>query len=385
MKILSGETDIAEYDYDALGRRVRCINYYDPYGEGNATTTDYYYSNNWQVLEERNEDGDLKNWYTYGNYIDELLMKSTAATGTGSCKMYLHDHLYSPVRLIDTGGNTYECYEYDAYGEPIIHISWGDDYTWLTGDDDTQPYSAYGNKYLFTGREVDLLNGGTWKIQYNRNRYYDYYTGRFLTQDPLDYADSQNLYEYVISQPISKADSYGLTFKLVSYWGTEINSTNGGARGWTTASFEKSSFSCDGCVLHIDLEFHLSLYVLRRGHFEWSRNQRPWYDPIWGPRPRTPDRERQACLSHELDHYTTYNVYWKKASTGLSSYDNRVYSSKVMCERARDCLRILNNFFFNKAINHSASFDIAPWWQGGMYPVHPFNETLHENLCSNFQ
>jgi len=43
----------------------------------------------------------------------------------------------------------------------------------------------YGNPYLFTGRRVDILDSSSLKIQYNRNRYYDYYTGRWLTHDPL--------------------------------------------------------------------------------------------------------------------------------------------------------------------------------------------------------
>ena len=41
------------------------------------------------------------------------------------------------------------------------------------------------NAYLFTGRRVDILDNGSLKIQYNRNRYYDYYSGRWLTHDPL--------------------------------------------------------------------------------------------------------------------------------------------------------------------------------------------------------
>jgi len=48
------------------------------------------------------------------------------------------------------------------------------------------------------------------KIQYNRNRYYDYYTGRWLTQDPVEYMDSMNLYEYAFSNPIANADPDGL-------------------------------------------------------------------------------------------------------------------------------------------------------------------------------
>ena len=79
---------------------------------------------------------------------------------------------------------------------------------------------------MFTGRRVDILDNGSLKIQYNRNRYLDYYTGRWLTPDPLgivpngqgsnyfmpknQYLLGHNLYEYVTSQPIIGTDSLGL-------------------------------------------------------------------------------------------------------------------------------------------------------------------------------
>jgi len=37
----------------------------------------------------------------------------------------------------------------------------------------------------FTGRPVVILHNGSLKIQYNRNRCYDYYTGRWLTHGPV--------------------------------------------------------------------------------------------------------------------------------------------------------------------------------------------------------
>jgi RHS repeat-associated protein len=57
---------------------------------------------------------------------------------------------------------------------------------------------------------VDILDSGSLKIQYNRNRYYDYYSGRWLTHDPLEYVDGMNLYEYAFSNPIMNADQDGL-------------------------------------------------------------------------------------------------------------------------------------------------------------------------------
>jgi len=156
----------------------------------------FIYNNNWQVLSETNADDVTQRWFIYGNYIDEvLLMKAD-----GNDYYYAQDHLYSPAALIDSTATVIERYEYDAYGNPTI---------WDGTFQNTRETSNYGNPYLFTGRRVDTLDNGSLKIQYNRNRYYDYYTGRWLTQDPLGYADGMNLYEYITSNPVITLDPYG--------------------------------------------------------------------------------------------------------------------------------------------------------------------------------
>jgi RHS repeat-associated protein len=63
---------------------------------------------------------------------------------------------------------------------------------------------------LFTASRVDILDNGSLKTQYHRNRYYDYYTGRCLTHDPLGYIDGMNFYSYLGNQPINLTDSLGL-------------------------------------------------------------------------------------------------------------------------------------------------------------------------------
>ncbi|MHC4621940.1 MAG: RHS repeat-associated core domain-containing protein, partial [Planctomycetota bacterium] len=108
--------------------------------------------------------------------------------------------------------------EYDAYGDcHVLEPNYADD---LDGKSD------YANPYLFTGRRVDILDEGSLKIQYNRNRYYDYYTGRWTTHDPLginpggghlnpfsigaQYDEAVNLYSYVRKNPLRSCDPYGL-------------------------------------------------------------------------------------------------------------------------------------------------------------------------------
>ena len=75
-------------------------------------------------------------------------------------------------------GEILERYEYDAYGKPTM---WLGDYDMLN-----QEISPYGNPYYFTGRRVDEIDNGAWLIQYNRNRFLDYYTGCRLNEDPRD-------------------------------------------------------------------------------------------------------------------------------------------------------------------------------------------------------
>ena len=115
---------------------------------------------------------------------------------------YLHDHMKSPVALVDIDGEILERYEYDAYGKPTL---WEGDY-----DNLLEGPSWYNNPYYFTGRRLDVIESGTWMIQYHRNRFYDYGTGRWLNQDPIGYQDGPNLYAYVHSNPINRSDPQGL-------------------------------------------------------------------------------------------------------------------------------------------------------------------------------
>ena len=63
-----------------------------------------------------------------------------------------------------------------------------------------------GNRYMFTGRELDLETG----LYYYRFRYYSATLGRFLQRDPMGDVEGMNLYAYVRNMPVSRKDAYGL-------------------------------------------------------------------------------------------------------------------------------------------------------------------------------
>ncbi len=166
------------------------------------------------MLSEYDSSYLFKNSYFYGNYIDEVLLGIKAGS-----VYYFHDHLYSPVALVDfySPFNVLERYQYDAYGNcTVLEPN-------FAADPDGK--SDYANNYLFTGRRLDILDNSSLKIQYNRNRYYDNQTGRWLSHDPLgitpnpqkqnafriteQYRDSTSLYEYARSNPVKFLDSFG--------------------------------------------------------------------------------------------------------------------------------------------------------------------------------
>jgi len=188
------------------GRRIRKVD------SKASKTTLYYYNDNWQVFGEFDGDDDFKRWYIYGNYIDEVLF----SPGVGGNYYYVHDHLYSPVALVDVSGTVIERYEYNAYGEASV----------MSPSYEPRATSSYDNPYYFTGRRLDELDSGDLPLMYYRNRSYDTFTGRFLQHDPLgtnpsgfylnpfmpylQYVDGTNLYQYVMNNPIVSFDPYGL-------------------------------------------------------------------------------------------------------------------------------------------------------------------------------
>ncbi|MHC4882756.1 MAG: RHS repeat domain-containing protein, partial [Planctomycetota bacterium] len=130
---------------------------------------------------------------------------------------YGHDHLYSPVVVFGVAGGLVqgERYEYDAYGEVSV----------MSGGYVSRSASTIGNPYTFTGRRLDMLDGGDLKLMYYRARTYDPQTGRFMQRDPLgidpasgnrnpfnptiQYNDDTNIYKYSLSSPVNYSDAWG--------------------------------------------------------------------------------------------------------------------------------------------------------------------------------
>jgi RHS repeat-associated protein len=190
MNITGGST--ASFVYDALGRREsKTIG---------GTATNFLYDG-LNMEQELNGTTPTANYLTGAN-IDEVFSR-TDSTGSYS---YLTDNLGSSLALTNLSGAISTSYTYEPYGN-----------TTTSGASST-------NALQYTGRE----NDGT-GLYYYRARYYSPAYGRFISQDPADFAGGINLYAYSLGNPITYRDSSGLLTGCEINW---LNSNYGTVGGF---------------------------------------------------------------------------------------------------------------------------------------------------------
>lgn len=167
------EPVLAEYWYDAEGRRVRRT--------AGGVTTYYVYDAMGQLMAE------------YGG------------TGSGSGTQYLvTDTLGSTRLIVGASANCIRRSDYAPFGTEIPR--------------DSQQWSCYGgstsNTLKFTGKERDAETG----LDYFDARYMSVAQGRFMSADPLDgWADdpqSWNRYAYARNNPLLYSDPSGMQYTI---------------------------------------------------------------------------------------------------------------------------------------------------------------------------
>jgi RHS repeat-associated protein len=187
----SGGTTLATYAYDADGRRVRETR--------SGTTTDLFYSDQWQVLEER-VGSDVKKSYVWSLvYVDAMIARDrdTDANGSLDERLYsIHDANFNVVALVETSGAVVERFAYDAFGVfSVLTPAWG-----------SRGSTSYDWIYLHQGGRWDL-DGGVFSF---RHREYSPELGRWMTNDPMGTSFSIMLYSFGGSNPVRWTDSLGL-------------------------------------------------------------------------------------------------------------------------------------------------------------------------------
>jgi RHS repeat-associated protein len=191
-------TQQVEFTYDAFDRRISKEVDTTPLDANDGVVTHFVYNGDDVHLEFVDSDGAtgvnppvIGQRYLHGSGIDEILAQES---GSGQVLWTLTDRLGTVRDLVDSSGDLVNHFVYDSFGR-------------LVSETDPNVDTRYG----YTGREFDSEIG----LQYNRARYYDPDTGRFIGEDPIGLAgENTNFYGYVNNNPISFIDPLGLVRPL---------------------------------------------------------------------------------------------------------------------------------------------------------------------------
>jgi len=167
---------VAEYRYDALGRRIE--------KNVNGVITRYIYDNE-DIAVELDGANLVRANYAHGPGIDEPLTVFRGAEG--GLFVYHADGLGSITDLTDATGTVARSYTYDSFGQIVDQ----------TG--------SVTNPYTYTAREFDPETG----LYYYRARHYDPTIGRFLQEDPIQFLGGVNFYVYVGNNSVLYVDPGG--------------------------------------------------------------------------------------------------------------------------------------------------------------------------------
>lgn len=162
------------YRYDPLGRRHSKTG---PEGE-----TRFIWDQDVPLL-ERHADGAITAW-GFDPHSHRPLFKIKG----GSLYSILSDRMGTPCEMLDARGNIVWAARLDPWGNPIA----------MQGDADACPFR-------FQGQYFDAETG----LHYNRFRYYDPKSGRYLSPDPARLRGGISAYQYV-RNPMQWIDPLGL-------------------------------------------------------------------------------------------------------------------------------------------------------------------------------
>ncbi len=168
-------TGTVTFKYDPFGRRIQ---------KSSPSGTTNYLSDDTDVVEEVDSSGNVLSLYAQGPETDEPL----SMLRSGATSYYEGDALDSTTSLSGSSGTLTNTYNYDSYGKR------------------TASSGTTVNPYRYAGREFDTETG----VYYNRARYYDESTGRFLSEDPVEFIGGTNFYRYANNNPAIFVDPSGL-------------------------------------------------------------------------------------------------------------------------------------------------------------------------------
>ncbi|MBN3794159.1 RHS repeat-associated core domain-containing protein [Burkholderia sp. Ac-20392] len=212
----------SRYFYDAFGRRIakevngeRTVFGWDgdtlAYESDGERGTHYIYEPGTfvplaQYVAEPVEGIETPEWKSTDRYVpEEDPLQKVPERRAGAKLFYYHcDQIGTPQLLTDDYGDVVWEASYKAWGEAREVIARASKAAGIVAR----------NSLRFQGQQVDEESG----LAYNRHRYYDPSSGRFISKDPIGLAGGINVYQYA-PNPTLWIDPLGLSRFKKTTWG----------------------------------------------------------------------------------------------------------------------------------------------------------------------
>ena len=180
-----------------------------------------FYSNSWQVLEERlSSSTNAERQFIWGlRYIDDILLRDRDTDGSGTLNerlFGLQDSNWNLTAFADVTGAVQERYSYDAYGMADV----------LSPGFLARTATLYDWDVRFAGYRWDQAS----ELYQVRNRVLHPLVG-WASRDQLVFMESSNLYLYVENCPLTYTDPFGQYKACCSFddgsqiWSEEVECT----------------------------------------------------------------------------------------------------------------------------------------------------------------
>lgn len=234
--MVEDEESFYHYHYDPLNRRVKKIKQSKSERDKNVLTHYIYQGQNEIGSIKIESDVDFE--VNQRKAISELrvLGLGKGAEIGAAIAIEIDGKIYAPLHdlsgnvscLIDAeNGSVAETMRYSAFGEEFIYNA------------NKKPIekTEIGNPWHYASKRLDPETG----FIYFGRRYYFPSTGRWITADPLGFDAGPNLYAYVLNNPLSHVDLYGL-FGIGISNTNRWNSINGGRLGTGYRRISSSGF-----------------------------------------------------------------------------------------------------------------------------------------------
>ena len=160
VKVKSGSTTVAIYTYDGQNRRATKVT--------GSTTRHYYYSSQWQILEERlNAATTSDRQFVWGLMaLDNLILRDR-----GSERFYSLQDVFSCTAVVNVSGVMKDRYGYNAFGLSRV----------MTATFTARTTSSYDWETRYDNYRFDA-ESSFYQVRF---RYLHPALGRWLTRDPL--------------------------------------------------------------------------------------------------------------------------------------------------------------------------------------------------------